>query len=182
MAKTQLRGQGGWASPGIDLGRAGAREPPESPSQARNVPCESAEGRPGLGPDSAPGQSLLEWADPAEHPRMACCSREARGADSGLPVTTTCRPEPRVLWTHHTEALTVLPQHPWGSQGTAICPHCPPLLPPGLGRPWLNRGTKCRKAALCSADDSVGDFVQDPHGVFLSLDPGPQGPPLGETH
>lgn len=182
MTKTQLRGQGGWASPGVDLGRAGAREPPKSPSQARTVPCESAEGRPGLGPDSAPGQSLLEWADSAEHPRMACCSREARGADSGLPVTTTCRPEPRILWTHHTETVTVLPQPLWGSQGTAICPHCPPQLPPGLGRPWLNRGTKRRKAALGSANDSVGDFVQDPHSIFLSLDPGPQGPPLGETH
>lgn len=39
------------------------------------------------------------------------------GQDSALPVTTTCGLEPRVSWTPHTLALTVLPRPLWGPQG-----------------------------------------------------------------
>lgn len=79
MTKTQPRGQGGWTRPGVDLGRAGALEPTESLSQTRTCPCESAEWSPCSGPDSDPGQSLLEWADPLRAPKGCMLLGEAHG-------------------------------------------------------------------------------------------------------
>lgn len=95
--------------------------------------------------------------------------------DSGLPVTTTCGPEPRVSWTSHTVALTVLPCPLWGSQGQPYAPTIPPLH---QGDPGRAEGPSTGKQpSALQMTDRVEDFVQDHHANFLSLDPGPQGPP-----
>lgn len=125
MTKTQPRGQGGWTRPGVDLGRAGALEPPESLSETRTCPCESAEWSPCSGPDSDPGQSLLEWADPLRAPKDCMLLGGAPGARFRPPCD------------HHLQAGAqglVDPSHrrphyvfsaPVGISGAAICPHCP---------------------------------------------------------